>query len=187
MHRPDLSQTSNLSTRALQFLLDLPDLDAPPEELIGTLCVLAGETQPGAIVGGTIIDGASATFDKVIFPCLPGSVASRLRRSPVGPPYIGACAQAVCERKPVTCPNISTETRFDAGWRRLFLGQGIQSVQSAPVFSFNGKALGTFVVAFNEPKAAASFDMEMMVFGVHAMRTILQDRDPIIPARRVPA
>jgi hypothetical protein len=98
-----------------QFLLDLPDLDAPPEELIGTLCVLAGETQPGAIVGGTIIDGASATFDRAVFPGLPDSFVSRLRRSPIAKPYIGTCAQAVYERKPVTCPNISTETRFHAG------------------------------------------------------------------------
>ena len=41
MRRSDLSETSNLSTRALQFLLDLPDLDAPGEELIRTLCVSA--------------------------------------------------------------------------------------------------------------------------------------------------
>jgi hypothetical protein len=174
MHGLDLSQTSNLSTRSLQFLLDLPNFDASREELIRTLCVLAGEIQPGAIVGGTIIDGASATFDRAVFPGLPDSFVSRLRRSPIAKPYIGTCAQAVCEQKPVTCPSISTETRFDAGWRRLLLGQGIQSVQSGPVFSFNGKALGTFVVAFNEPRTAASFDMEMMVFGVHAMRTILQ-------------
>ena len=118
MHRSDLSQTSNLSTRALQFLLDLPDFDASREELIRTLCVLAGEIQPGAIVGGTIIDGASATFDRAVFPSLPDSFVSRLRRSPIAPPYVGTCAQAVCERKRVTCPNISTETRFDAGWRR---------------------------------------------------------------------
>jgi GAF domain len=174
MHRSDRSQKSNLSTRALQFLLDLPDRDAPREELIRTLCALAAETLPGALVGGTIIDGSSATFDRAIFPSLPDSVVSRLRGSPIAPPYVGTCAQAVCEGKRVTCPNMSSETRFDAGWRRLLLGQGIQSVQSAPVFSFNGKALGTFIVAFNEPRTAASFDMEMMVFGVQAMRTILQ-------------
>jgi len=52
------------------------------------------------------------------------------------------------------------------------LGLGIQSVQSAPIFSFNGKALGTFVVAFRQPRA--SFDMDMVGFGVYAMRTILQ-------------
>ena len=174
MRRLELAQTWDLSTPALQFLIDLPDLDAPQEELIRTFCVLAAETQPGAIVGGAIIDGASATFDRAVFPSLPDSFVSRLPPSPITPPYVGTCAQAVCERKPVTCPNLSTETRFDAGWRRVYLDLGIQSVQSAPVFSFNGKALGTFVVAFNEPKASSSFDVELMAFGAHGMRIILQ-------------
>jgi hypothetical protein len=174
MRRLELSQASNLSTRALQFLVDLPDLGAPQEELIRTLCVLAAGTQPGAIVGGAIIDGASATFDRAVFPSLPDSFVSRLPPSPITPPYVGTCAQAVCERKRVTCPNIFTETRFDAGWRRVYLDLGIQSVQSAPVFSFNGKALGTFVVAFNEPKACSSFDVELMAFGAYGMHIILQ-------------
>jgi GAF domain-containing protein len=78
----------------------------------------------------------------------------------------------VCEGRLVVCPDVATDTRFDAGWRRLYLGLGIQSVQSAPIFSFNGKALGTFVVAFRQPRA--SFDMDMVGFGVYAMRTILQ-------------
>jgi GAF domain-containing protein len=163
-----------ISARALQFLLDLWDLHAPQEEFIRTLCVLARDIRPEAIVGGAIIDGASATFDRFVFPSLPGSFVSRLGRSPITPPYLGTCAQAVGEGFPVTCPNISTETRFDAEWRRLYLDFGIQSVQSAPVFSFKGKALGTFVVAFNEPRAAASFDKEMTGFGVYAMRTILR-------------
>jgi hypothetical protein len=156
MRRLELAQTWDLSTPALQFLIDLPDLDAPQEELIRTFCVLAAETQPGAIVGGAIIDGASATFDRAVFPSLPDSFMSRLPPSSITPPYVGTCA------------------RFDAGWRRVYLDLGIQSVQSAPVFSFNGKALGTFVVAFNEPKTSSSFAVELMAFGAHGMRIILQ-------------
>ena len=44
MRRLELAQTWDLSTPALQFLIDLPDLDAPQEELIRTFCVLAAET-----------------------------------------------------------------------------------------------------------------------------------------------
>jgi len=168
MHRSGLSE---LSTRALQFLVDLPDLDAPREELIRTLCMLSEEIQPGAIVGGAIIDDASATFDRAVFPSLPDSFVSSLPPSPIN---VGTCAQAVCERKRVTCPNIFTETRFDAGWRRVYLDLGIQSVQSGPVFSVNGKALGTFVVAFKEPKASSSFDVELMAFGAYGLHSILQ-------------
>jgi hypothetical protein len=66
----------------------------------------------------------------------------------------------------------ATEACFDVSWRSLYLGLGIHSVQSAPVFSFNGRPLATFVVALRQP--GASFDTEMTSFGVYAMRTMLQ-------------
>jgi hypothetical protein len=165
-------ERTNISTRAQQFLLDLNDLDAPQEESIATLCVLIEELRPESIVGGTIIDGRWATFDMIVFPSLPVSSFSALRHSPIAPPYIGTCAQAVCEERIVVCPDVATDVRFDAGWRRLYLSLGIHAVQSAPVTSFNGKALGTFVVASRQP--SASFDMEVTAFGVCGMRTILQ-------------
>src|SRR5262245_60346334 len=160
-------ERTSLSTRALEFLLGLHDVDARQKELIGTLCMLAEELQPDAIV-----DGRGATFERVVFPSLPASTFSALSHSPIAPPYIGTCAKALCEGRIVVCPDIATETRFDAGWRRLYLGLGLRSVQSAPVFGCNGRPLGTFVVALRQPRA--SFDMEMTGFGVYAMRTILQ-------------
>ena len=179
MSRSDHLERTNLSTRALEFLLDLHDASqdesiGTQDESIQTLCVVAEQLRPGATVGGSIIDGCSATFDRVVFPSLPASHFSTLRHIPIGPPYIGTCAQAVCEERLVVCPDLATDTRFDDGWRRLYLGLGIHSVQSAPVFSFNGRPLGTFVVALRQPHA--SFDMEMTGFGVYGMRTILQNR-----------
>jgi|EndMetStandDraft_8_1072994.scaffolds.fasta_scaffold30334_4 GAF domain-containing protein len=172
MDRSDPLERTHLSTRALEFLLDLQDFDASQEESIGTLCVLAEELQPGAVVGGTIIDGRSATLDRVVFPSLPPSSFRTICHSRISPPYIGTCAQAVCEERIVVCSDVATDTRFDAGWRRLYIDLGLQSVQSAPVFSLKGRALGTFVVAFRQPRA--SFDLEMAGFGVYGMRTILQ-------------
>jgi hypothetical protein len=167
-------ERTSLSTRALEFLLNLHDADAGREELIGTLCTLAEEAQAEAIAGGTIIDGPSATFDRCVFPSLPASSFSTFSHSPVAPPYIGTCAEAVCENRVVVCPDVATDTRFDAGWRRLYLGVGLHSVQSAPVFGWNEKALGTFVMALREP--GVCFDPEVTGFGVYAMRTILQNR-----------
>jgi GAF domain len=169
---PAFLESTSLSTRALDFLLDLHDADAGQEELIGTLCGVAEELQSGAIAGGTIIDVRGATFERVVFPSLPASPFSTLSHSRIAPPYIGTCAQAMCEDRIIVCPDVATDTRFDAGWRRLYLGCGLHSVQSAPVFGCNGKALGTFVMALREP--GASFDREVTGFGVYAMRTILQ-------------
>src|SRR3954466_9874800 len=148
---PAFLESTSLSTRALDFLLDLHDADAGREELIGTLCGVAEELQSGAIAGGTIIDARGATFERVVFPSLPDSPFSTLSHSPIAPPYIGTCAQAMCEDRIIVCPDVATDDRFDAGWRRLYLGCGLLSVQSAPVFGCNGKALGTFVMALREP------------------------------------
>jgi len=167
-------ERTSLSTRALEFLIDLHDADEGREELIGTLCRLAEELQAGAIAGGAIIDGRSAIFDRCVFPTLPASSYSTLCHSPVAPPYIGTCAKAVCENRVVVCQDVATDTRFDADWRRLYLSFGLHSVQSAPVFGWNMKALGTFVMALRQPEA--SFDAEVTGFGVCAMRTILQKR-----------
>ena len=86
MRQLELAQTWDLSTPALLFLIDLPDLDSPQEELIRTFCVLAARFQPGAIVGGAIVDGASATFDRAVFPSLPNSFVGRLPPSPIPHP-----------------------------------------------------------------------------------------------------
>ena len=131
-------------------------------------------SNPAPQWGGSIIDRRSAIFDRVVFPSLPASLVSTLRHSPISQPYVGTCAQAVTERKIITARMLRLKPRFDAGWRGLYLGLGIHSVQSAPVFSFDGKPLGTFVVASRQPQAP--FDMEMTGFGVYAMRTILQNR-----------
>ena len=182
-------ERAELVARGIQFLLRLTDVDVPLDEAMGRLCVLAAQFQPGAIVGGTIIDSSSTTFERIVYPSMPASPFSTLCHIPITSPLFGTCAQAVCEGKVVACPDTATDTRFDTRWRGLYVGLGIQSVQSAPVFSSNGKALGTFVVAIRQPRV--SFDMEMTGFGVYAMRIILQkpssyNSDSLPPARDVP-
>ena len=71
-----------------------------------------------------------------------------------------------------SCSDIATETRFDPSWRAACTEFGFRSVQSAPVFGFDGRPLGTFVTASG--RSRHSFDHHMTGFGVYALRTILQ-------------
>ena len=43
-----------------------------------------------------------------------------------------------------------------------------------PCSALTGRLLVPFVVAFNEPKASSSFDVELMAFGVYGLHVILQ-------------
>jgi len=103
MNRSDPLERTNLSTKALEFLLDLHDASqdesiGTQDESIQTLCVVAEQLRPGATVGGSIIDGRSATFDRVVFPSLPASHFSTLRHIPIGPPTL-ELAHRRCVRK----------------------------------------------------------------------------------------
>ena len=85
--------------RALEFLDDnCTMLMRARMNSIGTLCVLAEELQPGAIVGGTLIDSSSATFDRVVYPSLLASPFSTLRHVPISSP-ISELARRRCVRE----------------------------------------------------------------------------------------
>jgi GAF domain len=160
---------------AIEYLAHLIDEDV--RSLDGALdaaCALAELFERNTIVGYTTIDGRGhvATFQTAVYPRLPTWPFSKVHGVPIKRPYVGSCAQAICEGRTISCSNITTETRFDPRWRAACADFGFRSVQSAPVFGFDGRPLGTFVTASR--RSRHSFDHDMTGFGVYALRTILQ-------------
>ena len=177
MNRSDPLERTNLSTKALEFLLDLHD--ASQDELIGTQDELiqtlswwpnnSGLAPPWA---AAIIDGCSATFDRVVFPSLPASHFSTLSPHSMGRPIL-ELAHRRCVRKDLSSAQTlrPTPVLTTAG---VVYTSALASTRCNPLpySATNRKALGTFIVAFR--KSRASFDLEITSFGVYAMRTILQ-------------
>jgi hypothetical protein len=160
---------------AIEFLVRLIDEDMrSPDDALDAACALAELFEPNAIVGYTTIDSRSrvATFQTAVYPRLPTWPFSKVHGVPIKRPYVGTCAQAICEGRTITCSNITTEKGFDPSWRAACTELGLRSVQSAPVFGFDGRPLGTFVTASR--RSLHSFDHRMTDFGVYALRTILQ-------------
>src|SRR5262245_8477542 len=151
------------------------DKDVPsPDDAMVAACALAELFEPTAIAGYTTIDsrGHVATFQTAVYPRLPTWPFSKVHGVPITRPYVGTCAQAVCEGRTITCSNIATETGFDPNWRAACTEFGLRSVQYDPLFGFDGRPLGTFVTASSQ--SLHSFDHDMTGFGVYALRTILQ-------------
>jgi hypothetical protein len=101
---------------AIEFLAHLIDKDV--RSLDGALdaaCALAELFERNTFVGYTTIDGRGgvATFQTAVYPRLPTWPFSKVHGVPIKRPYVGTCAQAICERKTITCSNIMTETGFD--------------------------------------------------------------------------
>ena len=169
---------------AIEFLVHLMDTDvSSPDDAMVAACALAELFEPNAIAGYTTIDsrGHVATFQTAAYPRLPTWPFSKVHGAPITRPYVGTCSQAICEGRTISCSDIATETRFDPSWRAACTEFGLRSVQSAPVFGFDGRPLGTFVTASR--RSRHSFDHHMTGFGVYALRTILQKQFPFLPNR----
>src|SRR5262245_46597544 len=168
-----LDKTETLAC-AIKFLVHLIDKDVrSPDGVLDAACALAELFESNTIVGYTTINsrGRVATFQTAVYPRLPTWPFSKVHGVPIKRPYVGTCAQAICERRTI-CSNIVTETNFDPSWRAACTEFGFRSVQSAPVFGFDGRPLGTFVTASR--RSRHSFDYDMTGFGVYALRIILQ-------------
>ena len=119
---------------AIEFLVRLIDEDMrSPDNALDAACALAELFEPNSIVGYTTIDSRSrvATFQRAIYPRLP-TWPFRVHGVPIKRPYVGTCAQAICEGRTITCSNITTEKGFDPSWRAACTELGLRSVQSAP-------------------------------------------------------
>src|SRR5215831_5134703 len=110
-----------LVARAVVFLIRVTDEDLTLDEALNALSALAEQFQSGAIVGGTLIDSRSATFERVVYPSLLASPFSTLRHVPINSPIFGTCTKAVREGKAISCSDTATDTSFDLSWRSLYL------------------------------------------------------------------
>jgi formate hydrogenlyase transcriptional activator len=65
-------------------------------------------------------------------------------------PKAGSCGTAIYRREPVYVTDILTDPSWDL-YRDRMLPYGIRSVWSRPLFTSEGKALGTFSINYREP------------------------------------
>ena len=95
---------------AIEFLVHLVDKNvSSPDDAMVAACALAELFERNAIAGYTTIDsrGHVATFQTAVYPRLP--TFSKVHDVPIKRPYVGTCAQAICEGRTITCSNIATD------------------------------------------------------------------------------
>src|SRR5262249_2140000 len=97
-------------------------------------------------------------------PSLPGfgdHVGSML----IGPKG-GSCGTAVFRREPVYGTDILTDPAWDL-YRDRVLSYGIRSVWSRPLFTSEGKVLGTFSINYREPRSPSASELQLIENASH--------------------
>lgn len=97
-------------------------------------------------------------------PSLPGFIA-HLGTMAVGPKG-GSCGTAVYRKEPVFVTDILTDPLWE-NYRDRMLPFGIRSVWSRPLFTSEGKALGTFSINYLEPRSPSANDLQLIENASH--------------------
>ena len=97
-------------------------------------------------------------------PSLPG-FSDHAGRMLVGPQG-GSCGTAVYRREPVYVTDILTDPAWDL-YRDRLLPYGIRSVWSRPLFTSEGKVLGTFSINYREPRNPTTKDLQLIEDASH--------------------
>lgn len=97
-------------------------------------------------------------------PSIPGFCAN-VGTMTVGPKG-GSCGAAIYRKEPVYIDDIVSDPIFDSYRERLLL-YGIRSVWSRPLFTKEGKALGTFSIAYREPRSPNAKELQLIEDASH--------------------
>jgi len=81
-------------------------------------------------------------------------------------PKGASCGTAVYRREPVYVTDIFTEPSWDE-YRHLMVPFGIRSVWSRPLFTSEGKVLGTFAILHREPRSPDIEDLQLIENASH--------------------
>src|SRR5580704_2458867 len=77
-----------------------------------------------------------------------------------------SCGTAVYRREPVYVTDILTAPTWD-DYRDLMLPYGIRSVWSRPLFTSEGKTLGTFAILYRESRSPGATDLQLIENASH--------------------
>jgi GAF domain-containing protein len=134
---------------------------------LSQLCAKVEALAPGAIAGMTISNESETHIERALFPSLPFSFSAAITHVPLQPADFGSCVKAISRGETITCPDIARDRLFDPRWRQACLTHGLGAIQSRPIY-LDGKARGTFVLAYRLPKPESEWDVALMTFAADA-------------------
>jgi formate hydrogenlyase transcriptional activator len=152
--------TSKLfSSEAVLSILRLIFAGAPLAEVLTIIARLVESRDDGTLCSIWLPTDDGRQLYCVAAPSLPGFIegAGSMLIGPKG----GACGTAVHRREPVYVTDILTDPVWDV-YRHRLLPFGIRAVWSQPLFTSEGKVLGTFAIHYREARSPDAIDLELI-------------------------
>jgi formate hydrogenlyase transcriptional activator len=168
----DAQRESGLfSSESVLNILRLILAGAPLDEMLTIIAQLVESRGDGTLCTIWLPDDDGRELRCAAAPSLPGFIA-HVGSMLIGPKG-GSCGTAVYRRKPVYATDILDDPIWDH-YRHLLLPYGIRAVWSRPLFTSDGKVLGTFAIHYREPRSPDDPDLQVIENVSHIARIAIE-------------
>ena len=148
-----------LSTKSVLNLLKLILDGSPLTEVLTIIARLVESQGDGTLCTIWLPDEGAKELYCAAAPSLPG-FSAQVGSMCIGPKG-GSCGTAVYRREPVFVTDILHDSIWD-DYRDLLLPYGIRAVWSRPIFTNEGKVLGTFAIHYREVRSPSASDLQLI-------------------------
>jgi formate hydrogenlyase transcriptional activator len=152
------------SGESVLSILRLIFAGAPLPEVLTIIAQLVESRGDGTLCTIWLPDDDGRQLRCAAAPSLPGFIAE-VGSMLIGPKG-GSCGTAVYRREPVYVNDILNDPIWDH-YRHLLLPFGIRAVWSRPLFTNDGKVLGTFAIHYREPRNPDAIDLQLIESASH--------------------
>src|SRR5467141_2205470 len=161
---PPQNESGLFSGESVLNILKLIFAGAPLTEVLTIIARLAEAQGKGMFCTIWLLDKEGRYVRCATAPSLPGFI-SNWDRTPVGPDG-ACCGTAVYRREPVYVTDIRSDPLWDS-YRHLVEPYGVRAVWARPLFSSEGKALGTFAILYRNVGSPSATDLQLIENASH--------------------
>lgn len=163
----DISERRRIEAREnarAQALLQIAS-DAPLPEVLHTIVYGVEAQRPHAMCSILLLDHGGQHVMTAAAPSLPAFYSAAINGAPIGP-LAGSCGTAAYTGQRIIVEDIAHDPLW-ADYSELAAQAGLGACWSEPIFSANGRVLGTFAIYHRTPHAPLPADIEAITAAAH--------------------
>jgi signal transduction histidine kinase len=149
--------------RTQRDALELVALNAPLATILDSLVRAAEKQSPDGMVASILLlDDDGIHLRHGAARSLPPDYIKAIDGVSIGP-SAGSCGTAAFTARTVITSDIETDPRWE-NYREFARAANLRACWSTPIFSRNGKVLGTFAMYYHKPRSPRPVDLEILEF-----------------------
>ncbi len=141
-------------------------------DILDNLCLLVEEQSSGVLASILLMDPNGKQLRHGAAPHLPKTYTEAIDGAFIGP-AVGSCGTAAYRAEQVIVSDIAVDPLW-AAFRDLALRHSLRACWSTPIFSSEGKVIGTFAMYYREPRTPTTREQETIKHITHLAGVAIQ-------------